>query len=113
PLHYALPISPHDIPFPVITPVNSSFSFLYIPNIYPISRAPTPISPAGTSVFGPIYLYNSPIKAWQKRITSPSDFPLGLKSEPPFAPPIGSVVSAFLNVCSKAKNLRILKLTEG
>ena len=35
------------------------------------------------------------------------DFPLGLKSEPPLPPPIGNVVSEFLNVCSKAKNLRI------
>ena len=41
------------------------------------------------------------------------DFPLGLKSEPPFAPPIGSVVSEFLNVCSKARNFNIDGFTEA
>ena len=41
------------------------------------------------------------------------DFPLGLKSEPPLPPPIGNVVSEFLNVCSKAKNLRIDWFTEA
>ena len=32
------------------------------PNKYPISLAPTPMSPAGTSKFGPICLHNSVIK---------------------------------------------------
>ena len=41
---------------------------------------------------------------WQKRITSSSLLPLGSKSEPPLPPPIGSVVSAFLNTCSNARN---------
>ena len=41
---------------------------------------------------------------WQNRITSPSDFPFGSKSAPPFPAPIGSVVSAFLNTCSNARN---------
>ena len=51
------------------------------------------------------------MKAWQKRMTSASDLPRGLKSEPPLAPPIGSIVSAFLKICSKPKNFRMLRLT--
>ena len=58
---------------------------------------PTPMSPAGTSVCSPTWRYNSVMNAWQKRITSASDRPLGSKSEPPLAPPIGIPVSAFLN----------------
>ena len=50
---------------------------------------------------------------WQKRITSVSLRPLGLKSEPPLPPPIGRVVSAFFRVCSKARNFRIDWLTDG
>ena len=50
---------------------------------------------------------------WQKLITSLSDLPLGSKSEPPFPPPIGSVVKLFLKTCSKPKNFNIPKLTEG
>ena len=42
-----------------------------------------------------------------------SDFPFGSKSEPPFPPPIGSVVKEFLKTCSNAKNFRILALTVG
>ena len=71
------------------------------------------MSPAGTAVSGPMWRHSSTMKAWQKRITSASDLPLGLKSEPPFAPPIGSVVSAFLKICSKPRNFRIEGLTEG
>ena len=104
---------PHEAPFPVKTPVKVLFSFLYIPNINPISLAPTPMSPAGTSVLCPICRYSSVIKAWQKRMISLSDFPLGSKSDPPFPPPIGRVVSEFLNTCSKAKNFKILAFTEG
>ncbi len=44
---------------------------------------------------------------------STSDLPLGSKSDPPFPPPIGKVVKEFLNTCSKAKNFKILKFTEG
>ncbi len=51
------------------------------------------------------------MKLWQKRITSASDLPLGSKSEPPLPPPMGSVVRAFLNTCSKARNLRMPRLT--
>ena len=51
--------------------------------------------------------------AWQKRMISASDFPRGLKSEPPLPPPIGRVVRAFLKVCSKPRNLRIEGFTEG
>src|SRR5690554_1882439 len=41
------------------------------------------------------------------------DRPLGEKSDPPFPPPIGSVVSAFLNVCSNPKNFKEESDTEG
>ena len=40
---------PQVSPLPVSTPVNSFRSFLYIPKRKPISRPPTPMSPAGTS----------------------------------------------------------------
>ena len=53
------------------------------------------------------------MKLWQKRITSLSDLPLGLKFEPPLAPPMGRPVRLFLKVCSKARNLRMLSLTLG
>ena len=89
----------------------SRASFLYIPYKKPISRPPTPTSPAGTSVSGPIFFHNSNIKAWQKRMISASDLPTGSKSEPPLPPPIGRVVSAFLNVCSKPKNFNIERFT--
>ncbi len=45
---------PQERPLPVSTPVNSFLIFLYIPKRNPISLAPTPMSPAGTSVLGPI-----------------------------------------------------------
>ncbi len=95
------------------TPANSLRSLRYCPNRYPISRPPTPMSPAGTSVSGPMCRKSSDMKLWQKRMTSLSDFPFGSKSEPPLPPPIGSVVSAFLNVCSKARNFRMPRLTDG
>src|SRR3984885_3572017 len=100
-------------PLPVRTPVNSLRRRLYWPNRKPISRPPTPISPAGTSVSGPMCRDNSVIKLWQKRITSLSLLPFGSKSDPPLPPPIGSVVSEFLNTCSNAKNFRMPKLTDG
>ena len=50
---------------------------------------------------------------WQKRITSASLRPRMEKSEPPLAPPIGSVVSAFLNVCSNPRNFMMLSVTDG
>ena len=84
-----------------------------MPNRYPISRPPTPMSPAGTSVSGPMWRNSSLMKLWQKRMTSLSDLPLGLKSEPPLAPPMGSVVSEFLKTCSKARNFRMLRVTDG
>ena len=46
-----------------------------------------------------------------KRITSAFDLPRGEQSEPPLPPPIGRVVSEFLNVCSKARNFKIPKFT--
>src|SRR5438874_3549973 len=79
-------------PFPVRTPVNSLRSLLYWPKRKPISRPPTPMSPAGTSVLAPMWRHSSVMKLWQKRITSLSLLPLGSKSDPPLPPPIGSVV---------------------
>ena len=63
------------------------------------------MSPAGTSVFGPMYLFSSIMKLWQKRMTSASDLPFGSKSLPPFAPPMGKPVRLFLKICSKPRNL--------
>ena len=51
------------------------------------------------------------MKAWQKRITSSSDFPLGLKLAPPLPAPMGRPVRLFLKVCSKARNLSTLGVT--
>ena len=79
----------------------------------PISLAPVPISPAGTSTSAPIYLESSVMKLWQNAIISLSDLPLGSKSEPPLPPPIGSVVREFLKICSNPKNLMIPRFTEG
>ena len=45
------------------------------------------------------------MKLWQKRMTSASDLPFGLKSLPPFAPPMGKPVRLFLKICSKPRNL--------
>ncbi|VCX89126.1 hypothetical protein BANRA_00007 [Pseudomonas aeruginosa] len=47
------------------------------------SRAPTPMSPAGTSRSAPTWRYSSLMNDWQKRITSASLLPFGSKSEPP------------------------------
>src|SRR5574344_2670563 len=79
---------PHFKDLPVNVPSYLFANFLYIPNIYPISLPPTPISPAGTSVFAPICLVSSYINAWQNAIISLSLLPLGSKSLPPFPPPI-------------------------
>ena len=54
-----------------------------------------------------------PMNDWQKRITSASLLPRGEKSEPPLPPPIGNVVKAFLNVCSKPKNFNIERFTDA
>jgi hypothetical protein len=54
------------------------------------------MSPAGTSVSGPMTFHNSSIKDWQNLIISPGDLPLGWKSAPPLPPPIGNVVRLFL-----------------
>ncbi len=71
------------------------------------------MSPAGTSVSGPMWRNSSDMKLWQKRITSLSLLPLGSKSDPPLPPPMGSVVSEFLKTCSNARNLRMPRLTDG
>jgi len=52
------------------------------------------------------------MKLWQKRITSPSDLPLGSKSEPPLPPPIGRPVREFLKICSKPRNFRMRRIAE-
>ena len=104
---------PQFTPLPVNTPVNSLRRRLYWPNMYPISRAPTPMSPAGTSVSAPTWRVSSVMKLWQKRITSRSDFPFGSKSEPPLPPPIGNEVKEFLKICSKPKNFKMLRFTLG
>src|SRR5690606_17226338 len=106
-------LPPNSLPLPVNTPVKEDFIRLYCPNKYPISRAPTPISPAGTSIKDPMCRYNSVIKLWQNRITSALDRFLGLKSEPPLPDPIGSPVRLFLKVCSNARNFNMLRLTDG
>ena len=106
-------LPPKDMPLPVKTLPVWLASFLYMPLRKPTSRPPTPMSPAGTSVSGPMWRKSSRTSAWQKRITSPSLLPLGSKSEPPLPPPMGRVVSAFLKVCSKARNFRIDRLTDG
>ena len=49
---------------------------------------------------------------WQKRMTSSSLLPCGSKLDPPLAPPMGSVVSAFFRTCSKARNFKRPKFTE-
>ena len=71
------------------------------------------MSPAGTSVNWPMWRLSSVMKAWQKRMTSASDLPFGLKSEPPLPPPIGSVVREFLRICSKPRNLTTDSVTVG
>ena len=38
---------------------------------------------------------------------------LGSKSEPPLPPPMGSVVSEFLKICSNPRNLTIDSVTVG
>ena len=47
------------------------------------------------------------------RMTSRSDLPLGLKLEPPLAPPIGKPVRLFLKTCSNPKNFNTLRVTAG
>ena len=93
--------------------MNSLRSRLYWPKRKPISRPPTPMSPAGTSVFGPMWRNSSVMKLWQNFMTSLSLLPFGSKSDPPLPPPIGSVVREFLNTCSKARNFRMPRLTDG
>ena len=56
---------------------------------------------------------SSIINEWQKRITSRSLLPFGLKFDPPLPPPIGSVVRLFLSTCSKPRNFSTLRVTEG
>ena len=71
------------------------------------------MSPAGTSVCGPMWRCSSVMNDWQNRITSASDLPFGSKSAPPLPAPIGSVVSAFLKICSNARNFSMPRYTVG
>ena len=60
-----------------------------------------------------MWRYSSVMNDWQNRITSPSDLPLGSKSEPPLPPPIGKPVRAFLKICSKPRNFTMPRFTLG
>ncbi len=53
------------------------------------------------------------MKDWQNLMTSASEASCGSKSEPPLAPPIGIPVRAFLNTCSKPRNLMVPRYTDG
>ena len=101
-------LPPQARPFPVSAPVNSFRSRLYMPKRYPISLVPTPMSLSGISWSGPMWWWSSAMKFWQNFMISWSDFPLGSKSDPPKAPPMGMVVRAFLKTCSKARNFKML-----
>ena len=104
-------LPPKATPLPVRVPAKRLLMRLYWPKRYEISRAPTPMSPAGTSTSSPMWRASSVIIEWQNRMTSASLFPLGLKSAPPLAPPIGSPVRLFLNVCSKPRNFSTDRVT--
>src|SRR6478736_110375 len=69
-------------PLPVKTHSAPLLSFFIIPAMKPISRAPTPMSPAGTSRSAPMWRNSSATKAWQKRMTSPGLVPLGSEAQP-------------------------------
>ena len=69
------------------------------------------MSPAGTSTSGPMKRCSAVMKDWQNRMISASDLPVGSKSLPPLPLPMGSPVREFLKVCSKARNLMMLKVT--
>jgi hypothetical protein len=71
------------------------------------------MSPAGTSVSGPTWRYSSVTKAWQKRITSPGLLALGVEVRAALAAAHGQRGEAFLKVCSKARNFRIDRFTDG
>ena len=62
---------------------------------------------------GPMWRQSSVMKDWQKAMTSRLDLPFGSKSEPPLPPPIGSVVSEFLRICSKPRNFSMPRVTVG
>src|SRR5271169_6668241 len=103
---------PHPRPLPVKTPVNSFRIRLYWPNRNPISRPPTPISPAGTSVSGPMWRQSSVMKLWQKRMTSLSLLPLGSKSDPPL-PPHGQRGQRVLEDLLKGEELQDAQIDRG
>src|SRR3972149_4208878 len=100
-------------PFPVSTPVNSLRNFLYWPNKKPISRPPTPMSPAGTSVSGPMWRNRSLMNGWQNRMTSLSLLPLGSKSEPPLAPPSADGAQPVLEGLPEGRNFSSPRVTVG
>ena len=54
------------------------------------------------------------MKLWQNAMILSVRLALRVKNRNhPLPPPIGSVVSEFLNTCSNPKNLMMLKFTEG
>ena len=53
------------------------------------------------------------MNAWQKRMTSPSLLPCGSKSEPPLAPPMGSVVRLFLKHLLEGQELQHAEVDRG
>ena len=62
-------LPPNSMPLPVSTPTKRFSIRLYCPNKYPISRAPTPMSPAGTSVV----FTNMPVQLRHKGLAKSHD----------------------------------------
>jgi len=62
-------------------------------------------------------LADMPKQLAHERLAEPHDlgvgFSLRVEVGPPFPPPMGSVVKAFLNTCSKARNFKMLRFTDG
>src|SRR2546430_15360346 len=98
-------------PLPVRTPVNSLRRRLYWPKRKPISRPPTPMSPAGTSVFGPMWRGGPRLKVRQERLTPPAPFPLRAEEAPPLPPPPRRGVGGVLQNRPEPRDLKIPGVT--
>ena len=70
------------------------------------------MSPAGTSVSAPTWRNSSVMKAWQKRMISPSLLPFGSKSEPPLRAH-GQAGEGIFEYLFKAEELMTEALTVG
>jgi hypothetical protein len=82
------------MPLPVSTPVNS-LRKAFVLSVHVTNFAATNANVTSRYVgIGTNVALQFGHEAWQKRITSLSDFPFGSKSEPPLPPPIGKVVKA-------------------